>query len=162
MREMRHADKIADAVEDRIKHDIALVSEFFGKTGEDFIKIDDQVLKLESVILKISSPSTDDSSLAAGPADLLPAVQSDFAKLDLILKTSADDFGTLGLDFLKLDKGEKALSLTRRPFHPISTSLVPICHTSWALASYDCRRQSNRRPRAQEGTDYPTSHPATR
>jgi hypothetical protein len=48
-------------------------------------------------VIKLTSPTVSDVN-----ADV-PAIQSDFLKLDSGLKTSASDLSTLGSDFLKLD-----------------------------------------------------------
>jgi len=85
------------------KLDIALVSDFFDKLGEGFLKVDDQALKFEDFILKVIPGTSEDNGLSV--------VQSDFKELDLILKTSAQDLGTLGSDFLKLDTADSLASL---------------------------------------------------
>jgi hypothetical protein len=83
-----------------IKHDIFTIGSSFHKLSDDFLKIADGAYKLDAFVIKLTSPTTtSDAEVNVG----VPAVQSDFLKLDTALKTSASDLSALGSDFVKLD-----------------------------------------------------------
>lgn len=82
----------------QIKDNISAIGDWFIKLDGEFINISDVGLKVDDFVLKFTQPAT----LGAAAVEL-PAVQSDFLKVDADLKISASDLGVAGSDFIKLD-----------------------------------------------------------
>jgi hypothetical protein len=89
----------------QFKHDVSVIGNFFLKLDNDFLKIADTALKIDSLVVKLNPMVSFNSDTG------LSAVQSDFLKLDTVLKTSAGNLGTLGVDFLKLDAAPNLAAL---------------------------------------------------
>lgn len=81
----------------QIENNISAIGDWFLKLDGEFLKISDVGIKIDDVALKLTQPTPSAAAVE------LPAVQSDFLKVDTDLKISASDLGTLSSDFIKLD-----------------------------------------------------------